>query len=77
MQFVFSDLSTVSSKDQPEDEIDRLFEKLHLHEPPLNIARQILACIQQLPGGQQYPSSSAQTQTPPVRPGQAGSRILH
>jgi hypothetical protein len=77
MQFVLSDLITGSSKDLPEDEIDRLFKKLQQHEPSLDIAQQVLARIQQLPGGPLYQSSPAGRYPSLQRPGQQGAKIFH
>lgn len=77
MQFVFSDLITGSSKDLSEDEVDRLFRKLQQHEPPPDIARQVLARIQQLAGGPLSASAPAGTCTSPLRPGQQGLETFH
>lgn len=68
MQFVLSDLIALSSEDLPEDDVDRLFKKLQKHEPPVNIVKQILARIRQLPSDQQYQPTPlpSETETPPA-----------
>ncbi len=42
-------LSTSEAESFPEDDVDRLFEKLHKLEPPGDIMKQILARIKRLP----------------------------
>lgn len=61
MQFLSSDTLALSSEAEsfPEDDIDRLFEKLQKLEPPKDIIKQILANIKQLPASQRHPRSSA------------------
>lgn len=57
MQFVSSDIISLSSEADsfPEDDVDRLFKKLHKLEPPGDIVKQILARVRQLPAAQRYP----------------------
>jgi len=78
MQFVFSDLMTGSSKDLAEDEVDRLFQKLQQHEPPPDLAQQVLDRIRQLPGGGLPPASSPTgTRPSALRPGHRGVETFH
>jgi hypothetical protein len=42
-------LSPSEAESFPEDDIDRLFEKLHKLEPPGDIVKQILARVKRLP----------------------------
>lgn len=61
MQLVSSDILALSSEAEsfPEDDIDRVFEKLQKLEPPKDIIKQILANVKQLPASQRYPRPSA------------------
>lgn len=79
MQFVFCDLGALSSDALPEDDVDRLFQKLQKHEPPLDIVNQLLARIRQLPPEQQYPSPSSAPESPlfPAHPDQRGAGASH
>jgi hypothetical protein len=60
MQFLSSDIIVVSSASLPEDDVDRLFKKLEQREPPVDIVKQILARVKQLPASQRYQSSPLQ-----------------
>jgi len=42
-------MSASEAESFPEDDIDRLFEKLHKLEPPRDIVKQILARVKRLP----------------------------
>lgn len=42
-------LSASEAESRPEDDIDRLFDKLHKLEPPRDIVKQILARVKRLP----------------------------
>jgi hypothetical protein len=79
MQFVSSDLIVASSEDLPEDDVDRLFKKLQKHDPPVNIVKQILARIRQLPAGQQHQPSPlpSEAETPSVRGSQKEAGTSH
>ncbi len=79
MQFVLSDLIALSSEDLPEDDVDRLFKKLQKHEPPVNIVKQILARVRQLPAGQQYRPSPLppESGTPPACENQKEAGASH
>lgn len=55
MQFMSSDRISFSSESLPEDDVDRLFQKLQKHEPPVDIVKQVLARVRQLPASQRYP----------------------
>jgi hypothetical protein len=77
MQFVFCDLGALSSEALPEDDVDRLFQKLQRHEPPLDIVKQLLARIRQLPPEQQYPSPAPVPPVSPVCTDQKGAGASH
>jgi hypothetical protein len=79
MQFVSSDLIVASLEDLPEDDVDRLFKKLQKHDPPVNIVKQILDRIRQLPAGQQHQPSPLPTEaeTPAGRGGQKEAGTSH
>lgn len=51
-------LSLAEGESFPEDDIDRLFEKLHRLEPPGDIMKQILARIKRLPAPLPQPEPS-------------------
>jgi hypothetical protein len=48
------DIYLHSSEDLPEDDVDRLFKKLHRLEPPGDIVKQLLERIKHLPRAQRY-----------------------
>jgi hypothetical protein len=55
MQLMSSDRLSFSAESLPEDDVDRLFQKLQKHEPPADIVKQVLARVRQLPAAQRYP----------------------
>lgn len=61
MQIVSMECIALASVFQPEDDVDRLFEKLQRHEPPKNLVAQILKRIHQLPAEQIYQSPTTPT----------------
>lgn len=73
MQFMVSDSHSFSSESLPEDDIDRLFQKLLKHEPPADIVKQVLARVRQLPAEQRYPRPSVEPDAslPPSRENQS------
>lgn len=54
MQILSTDSVSLASEFMPEDDVDRLFEKLQRREPPANIVAQIIKRIRQLPAEQIY-----------------------
>lgn len=68
MQILSTGSVSLASEFVPEDDIDRLFEKLERHEPPTNLVAQILKRIHQLPAEQIYrPSTSVEESEEPAR----------
>jgi hypothetical protein len=57
-------LSPSEAESFPEDDIDRLFEKLHKLEPPGDIVKQILARVKRLPVPRPLPQEDSE-QFPP------------
>lgn len=53
-------LSTTEAESFPEDDIDRLFEKMHRLEPPGDIVKQILARVKRLPAPHLSPQPDAE-----------------
>lgn len=50
-------LATSEAESFPQDDIDRLFNKLHKLEPPEDIVKQILARVKNLPTPQHQPDA--------------------
>jgi len=55
-------LSLAEGEFSPEDDIDRLFGKLHRLEPPDDIVKQILARVKRLPTPLPLPQSEQSSQ---------------
>lgn len=55
MQFQPAEISPAFAESLPEDEIDKIFQKLQPLELPKNSVKQIMARIKQLPASQRYP----------------------
>ncbi len=68
MLFLSSDTTLHLSEDIAEDDVDRLFKKLHKLEPPVDTVKQILARVRQLPGAWRYERGPSQpgAHVPPV-----------
>lgn len=64
MQFQKAEISPVFAASLPEDDIDRIFQKLQPLELPKNSVKQIMARIRQLPPAQRYQQEAGeQTET--------------
>ena len=57
-------LSSLEGESFPEDDIDRLFGKLHRLEPPGDIVKQILARIKHLSVPHQFPQKEQESPPP-------------
>lgn len=63
-------LSPAEAESSSEDDVDRLFAKLHKLEPPADIMKQILARVKNLPAPRPLPQSDA-SENPAEKPREA------
>jgi len=64
MQFTATSDTLIASESVPEDDIDRLYQKLEKLEAPADTMQQILARIKKLPASQRYQPATPRPDAP-------------